>query len=243
MIRTIKEKIVDLQDENTKLTTKIVRCRKVLFQKQAVVDELDKIIQEGSETDTSVSTQTSYKVKELPKGMDRIRELYKSICKCGETQSLFNGFCLKCIQEMKDKYKEACKDYFPIQEQYDKLYSKNINTKVKMAQMLSKIEKIRAKIEQGDFQETDPEIKLLQDEILFLRKKIKFATDDIETYRSNFNRFLDEKNIQQETLESRIFQKKEKVSILELQISKLRGECEELTKTLQEKQQEFEKLV
>ena len=34
---------------------------------------------------------------------------------------------------MKDKYKEACKDYFPIQEQYDKLYSKNINTKVKMS--------------------------------------------------------------------------------------------------------------
>lgn len=30
-----------------------------------------------------------------------------------------------------------------------------------MSQMLSKIDKIRAKIEQGDFQETDPEIKLL----------------------------------------------------------------------------------
>jgi len=63
--------------------------------------------------------------------------------------------------------------------------------------MSKKVKLMKMKIENGDLIEMDMDLKLIRDEIDLLNKKIKVTLADIEIYKKEFVRYIEEKNIVQ----------------------------------------------
>ncbi|CAK69895.1 unnamed protein product (macronuclear) [Paramecium tetraurelia] len=218
-LESVRKEITRLQAENAKLTTKIVRNRKVIAQKEETYIKVQDIANE-QETFDSDSTQASFKIKQLPSGMDKVRELYKTVCQCGDAAK-FNGFCENCVKKMKEDYEKALNDYLPVSVQYEKVYSNNVNKEVKMLSIKNKIDSMREKIKEGDISFQDGDLKILQDEIDYLRKQIKVTQMDYEVQQKEFTRYVEEQNKVQEDLEMRLAKKEDKIQKIKEQIDLL----------------------
>lgn len=81
-----------------------------------------------------------------------------------------SGFCEECVKKMKDDYEKALNEYMPISQQYEKVYSNNVNREVKMATIKAKIASMKQKLQEGDVAYMDADLKVMRDELDYLRK-------------------------------------------------------------------------
>ncbi|CAD8080074.1 unnamed protein product [Paramecium sonneborni] len=240
-LENIRKEITKLQTENAKLTTKVVRNRKIIAQKEETFIKVQNIANE-EETFDSDSTQASFKIKQLPNGMDKVRELYKTVCQCGGAAK-FNGFCESCVKKMKEDYEKAMNDYLPIALQYEKVYSSNVNKEVKMLSIKNKIDSMKQKIKEGDINFQDESLKILQDEINYLRKQIKIIQMEYEVQQKEFVRYVEEQNKVQEDLEMRLAKKENKIQKVQFEIEKLLLKNKKIEENIDFAKEELESYV
>ena len=122
----IKLKIHNLKNENSTLSTQLIREQKNIVLKNKTVEDLEIIIQRNEINSQSSNVKKNSTPLDQTK-INKAKELFYSICACGAENPIYRGYCEKCLTKMKDEYKKIIDEYTPLREKLENLSLKNMN--------------------------------------------------------------------------------------------------------------------
>lgn len=215
------------------LQTSLIQREQTEYEKRLKqIEEVNKINEQYKKQRETAASQI--RRGQLSERAQKARELFNKFCICGQGAQ-FKGYCFKCIEKLKNEYKEALQKYQPIAENYQNLYVNNINIESKLIKMKKKIEKYKKKaafIDNND--DEDLEEKLMNDEINFLKQSIKQKQAEIIMNKNENERDIKEKYFLQQDIEKKLIKKSEKINILNKLLEQYDTKINEVKKKIED---------